>query len=90
MWRDATDANGSNSEAQRDAPRHRLRDHLQNMISLISLQTRRARHPETIHALEDLRARFTALPSIYIDLGDAGDRPIALDQFFLDSAAEPP
>jgi two-component sensor histidine kinase len=81
MRRDETDATGSKSAAQRDAPPHRLRDHLQNMISLISLQMRRAQHPEAVHALEDLRARFTALTSIYIDLDDASDRPIALDQF---------
>jgi two-component sensor histidine kinase len=81
MRRDAMDVSGAKSEAQRDAPRHRLRDHLQNMISLISLQMRRAQHPETIHALEDLRARFTTLTSIYIDLDDASDRPIALEQF---------
>ena len=41
--------------------RHRLRNHLQNMISLISLQIRRARNAETIAALEDLRARFASI-----------------------------
>lgn len=61
--------------------RHRLRNHLQNMTSLISLQIRRARHAETIEALEDLRARFSTLTSIYIDLDEASDEPIALDQF---------
>jgi two-component sensor histidine kinase len=61
--------------------RHRLRNHLQNMTSLISLQVRRARHPETIAALEDLRTRFSTLTSIYIDLDEASDHPIALDQF---------
>jgi two-component sensor histidine kinase len=64
--------------------RHRLRNHLQNMTSLISLQIRRARHPETVEALEDLRARFSTLTSIYIDLDEASDRPIALDQFIPD------
>lgn len=64
--------------------RHRLRNHLQNMISLMSLQIRRARNAETIAALEDLRARFAALTSIYIDLDDASDHPIALDRLVPD------
>jgi two-component sensor histidine kinase len=64
--------------------RHRLRNHLQNMTSLISLQIRRARHPETVQALEDLRARFSTLTSIYIDLDEASERPIALDQLIPD------
>ena len=64
--------------------RHRLRNHLQNMISLMSLQIRRAQNAETIAALEDLRARFAALTSIYIDLDDASDRPIALDRLVPD------
>ena len=64
--------------------RHRLRNHLQNMISLISLQIRRARSAEAITALEDLRARFASITSIYIDLDDASDRPIALDRFVPD------
>jgi two-component sensor histidine kinase len=66
---------------QLDELRHRLRNHLQNMTSLISLQIRRAQHPETVHALEDLRVRFAALTSVYVDLDDASERPIALDQF---------
>jgi two-component sensor histidine kinase len=61
--------------------RHRLRNHLQNMTSLISLQVRRAQHPETVAALEDLRTRFSTLTSIYIDLDEASELPIALDQF---------
>src|SRR5882724_2056636 len=61
--------------------RHRLRNHLQNMTSLISLQVRRAQHPETVAALEDLRTRFSTLTSIYIDLDEVSDHPIALDQF---------
>jgi two-component sensor histidine kinase len=64
--------------------RHRLRNHLQNMTSLIGLQMRRARHPETVEALNDLRARFSTLTSIYIDLDEASDAPIALDQFIPD------
>lgn len=64
--------------------RHRLRNHLQNMISLMSLQIRRARNAETIAALEDLRARFATLTSIYIDLDDASDHPIALDRLVPD------
>ena len=60
--------------------RPRLRNHLQNMISLISLQIRRARSAETIAALEDLRARFSSITSIYIDLDDSSDHPIALDE----------
>jgi two-component sensor histidine kinase len=64
--------------------RHRLRNHLQNMISLISLQIRRARHPETIEALEDLRTRFATLTSIYIDLDESSDEPLALDRFVPD------
>ena len=64
--------------------RHRLRNHLQNMISLISLQIRRARSAETIAALEDLRARFSSITSIYIDLDDSSDHPIALDTFVPD------
>jgi two-component sensor histidine kinase len=61
--------------------RHRLRNHLQNMTSLISLQVRRAQHPETVAALEDLRTRFSTLTSIYIDLDEASDHAIALDHF---------
>jgi len=64
--------------------RHRLRNHLQNMTSLISLQIRRARNAEAIEALEDLRARFASITSIYIDLDDSSDRPIALDRFVPD------
>jgi two-component sensor histidine kinase len=64
--------------------RHRLRNHLQNMTSLISLQIRRARHAETVQALEDLRARFSTLTSIYIDLDEANNEPIALDHFVPD------
>src|SRR2546430_4120519 len=69
---------------QLDELRHRLRNHLQNMTSLISLQIRRAQHPETIEALEDLRVRFATLTSVYIDLDDASDQPIALDAFIPD------
>jgi len=69
---------------QLDELRHRLRNHLQNMTSLISLQIRRARHPETVEALEDLRVRFATLTSVYIDLDDASDRPIALAHFIPD------
>lgn len=61
--------------------RHRLNNHLQNMISLISLQVRRAQHPEAVAALEDLRARFATLTGIYIDLDNAKDEPVALDTF---------
>jgi two-component sensor histidine kinase len=64
--------------------RHRLRNHLQNMISLISLQIRRARQQETIAALEDLRARFATLTSIYIDLDESSDTPLQLGQFVPD------
>jgi two-component sensor histidine kinase len=64
--------------------RHRLRNHLQNMISLIGLQIRRAQSAEAIAALEDLRARFATLTSIYIDLDDSSDRPVALDRFVPD------
>jgi two-component sensor histidine kinase len=64
--------------------RHRLRNHLQNMTSLISLQVRRAQHPETVAALEGLRTRFSTLTSIYIDLDEASGLPIALDQFIPD------
>ena len=79
---------GGNPESllaiQLDELRHRLRNHLQNMISLISLQITRAQHPETIEALEDLRVRFATLTSIYIDLDNASNRPIALDHFIPD------
>jgi two-component sensor histidine kinase len=64
--------------------RHRLRNHLQNMISLITLQIRRARSPEAIAALEDLRARFSTLTSIYIDLDNSSDRILPLDSFVPD------
>jgi len=66
---------------QMDELRHRLRNHLQNMISLISMQIRRARSEETIAALEDLRARFASITSIYIDLDDSSDHPVALEKF---------
>jgi two-component sensor histidine kinase len=66
-------------ETQMNELRHRLRNHLQNMISLISLQIRRARTEEAIAALEDLRARFATLTSIYIDLDNATEQPIALE-----------
>jgi two-component sensor histidine kinase len=69
---------------QLDELRHRLRNHLQNMTSLISLQIRRARHPETVEALEDLRVRFATLTSVYVDLDNASDHPIALDRFIPD------
>ena len=69
---------------QLDELRHRLRNHLQNMTSLIGLQIRRAQHPETIEALEDLRVRFATLTSVYIDLDDASDREIALEHFIPD------
>jgi two-component system, sensor histidine kinase PdtaS len=69
---------------QLDELRHRLRNHLQNMTSLISLQIRRAQHPETIEALEDLRVRFATLTSVYIDLDNASDREIALEHFIPD------
>jgi two-component sensor histidine kinase len=69
---------------QLDELRHRLRNHLQNMTSLISLQIRRAQHSETIEALEDLRVRFATLTSIYIDLDNASDRLIELDHFIPD------
>ena len=69
---------------QMDELRHRLRNHLQNMISLISLQIRRARNEETIAALEDLRARFASITSIYIDLDDSSDHPVALEKFVPD------
>ncbi len=69
---------------QLDELRHRLRNHLQNMTSLISLQIRRARHPEAVQALEDLRVRFATLTSIYIDLDEASERAIALDEFIPD------
>lgn len=64
--------------------RHRLRNHLQNMISLITLQIRRARSPEAVEALEDLRARFSTLTSIYIDLDNSSDRILPLDSFVPD------
>jgi two-component sensor histidine kinase len=67
-----------------DELRHRLRNHLQNMISLISLQITRAQGPETIAALEDLRARFATLTSIYIDLDNSSDRTLPLDSFVPD------
>lgn len=69
---------------QLDELRHRLRNHLQNMTSLISLQIRRAQHPETVEALEDLRVRFATLTSVYIDLDNASDREIALEHFIPD------
>ena len=69
---------------QMDELRHRLRNHLQNMISLISMQIRRARNEETIAALEDLRARFASITSIYIDLDDSSDHPVALEKFVPD------
>ena len=78
------DASESLLVTQMNELRHRLRNHLQNMISLISLQIRRAQSAETIAALEDLRARFAAITSIYIDLDDPGDHPIALDRFLPD------
>jgi two-component sensor histidine kinase len=69
---------------QLDELRHRLRNHLQNMTSLISLQVRRAQHPEAVEALEDLRVRFATLTSVYIDLDNASDREIALEHFIPD------
>jgi two-component sensor histidine kinase len=54
------------------------------MISLISLQIRRAQNEETIAALEDLRARFASITSIYIDLDDSSDHPITLEKFVPD------
>jgi two-component sensor histidine kinase len=72
-------------EGQAPTPRvaelqHRLRNHLQNTTSLINLQIRGARHPETVQALEDLRARL-GITGIYVDLDAGGETPLALDQF---------
>jgi two-component sensor histidine kinase len=69
------------SALERDELRHRLRNHLQNMTSLINLQIRRAHHPEAVRALEDLRARFGAIVSIYVDLDDPDGEPVAMDAF---------
>lgn len=55
-----------------DELRHRFRNHLQTMTSLVGLQARRVRHPEAREAMEDLKARFETLSSIYVDLDDAG------------------
>lgn len=64
---------------QAEELRHRLRNHLQSMVSLINLQIRRAKHAETVHTLEDLQARFSVM-SIHADLDGAHGAPMALDQ----------
>ena len=73
-----TNASDPLSALEQDELRHRLRNHLQSMTSLINLQIRRARHPEAVRALEDLRARFGAIASIYVDVDDASERPIEI------------
>jgi two-component sensor histidine kinase len=73
------DADDRGPPAPRGAElQHLLRNHLQNMTSLISLQIRHARNPETVQALEDVRARF-AIVGTHVDLHQEGEK--ALDQF---------
>lgn len=64
--------------------RHRLKNHLQVMASLVSLQIRRARNVETVEALEDLRARLIAIGSIHVALDESEDAPVALDELLSD------
>lgn len=69
------------SALERDELRHRLRNHLQSLTSLINLQIRRAHHPETVQALEELRARFGAIVNVYVELDEASHEPIAIEAF---------
>jgi two-component sensor histidine kinase len=77
-------SNGENEDLPQlelDEVRFRLRGYLQNMVSLISLQIRRAQHPAAVWALEDLRARFAAITGIHVHLDDASDEPIPIEAF---------
>ena len=80
------DASATLVAVQMSELRHRLRNHLQNMTSLIRLEAGRARSDETIRVLEDLGARFETLTGIYISLDDETSRPIELERFVSDLA----
>jgi chemotaxis family two-component system sensor kinase Cph1 len=52
--------------------RHRFRNALQFLNSLVGLHARRTSDPQARHAFSDLRARLVTLSWIYDDLGDEG------------------
>ncbi len=56
------------SEAALHEFRHRVKNQMQAMVSLIALQARRAASPEVRAVLEDMRVRFFALSRITDDL----------------------
>jgi PAS domain S-box-containing protein len=61
--------------------RHRVKNHIQSLTSLASLQSRRVVGEEARRALEDLRARIDALGTIFVELeAETGD-VVALDPF---------
>jgi PAS domain S-box-containing protein len=76
------DVGRSNNEAlQLRELRHRFKNHVQAMASLVSLQARRVRAPEAAQALDDLRARFEVLASLYRDMDNDRQGDVALDCF---------
>jgi PAS domain S-box-containing protein len=68
--------------------RHRFKNHIQAMTSLVSLQARRARSPDAAEALEDLRARFEALATLYRDIDQEGQGEVPLRGFLTALAAK--
>ncbi len=61
--------------------RHRVKNHIQSLTSLVSLQSRRVQGEEARRVLEDLRARVDALGTIFIELEAERGEVVALDPF---------
>jgi PAS domain S-box-containing protein len=61
--------------------RHRVKNHIQSLTSLASLQSRRVKGEEAKRALEDLRARIDAIGTIFVELETGGGEVVALDPF---------
>jgi PAS domain S-box-containing protein len=74
-------ASAAEAEAALRELRHRFKNHIQALTSLVSLQARRVTGSEAGRALEDLHARFETLASIYTDLDEPGVDEADLDQF---------
>jgi PAS domain S-box-containing protein len=62
--------------------RHRMKNHIQSLTSLVSLQSRRVEGEEARRSLEDLRARVDSLGAIFVELETGGSgEVVALDPF---------
>ncbi|GGE30025.1 signal transduction histidine kinase [Agaricicola taiwanensis] len=62
--------------------RHRMKNHIQSLTSLVSLQSRRVEGEEGRRALEDLKARVDTLGAIFVELETSGTGDVvALDPF---------